>query len=92
MGVLTGVAVGADWSTGWGTATSGGDTDCTGLILDFLKALDRKYSTCAVNIDTTVGNPARLVKIYGTMTRKGDSTKDRPHRMAKILSLPGEAE
>lgn len=60
-----------------------------GLIPDLLKALDRGYSTESVGIDTKVGNPARLVKIYGTKTRKGDSTKDRPHRMAKILSLPG---
>ncbi len=59
-------------------------------IPDLLKALDRKYSTDAVNIDTSVGNPARLVKVYGTVTRKGDSTEDRPHRAAKILSLPGE--
>ncbi len=62
---------------------------CTRSIPEFLKALDRKYSTDAVNIDTTVGNPARLVKVYGTVTRKGDSTENRPHRTAKILSLPG---
>lgn len=66
------------------------DSDCIGLIPDFLKSLDRKYSTPEVNIDTTVGNPSRLVKVYGTVTRKGDSTTDRPHRRATILSLPGE--
>ena len=68
------------------------DTDCAGLVPDFLKALDRKYSTPTVNIDTTVGNPARLVKVYGTWTRKGDSTADRPHRRAEILSYPGEVD
>ncbi len=67
------------------------DSDCAGLIPDFLKALNYKFSTDAVNIDTTVGNPARLVKIYGTMTRKGDSIPDRPHRIAKILNLPKKA-
>ena len=60
------------------------------LIPGLLKALDRKYSTDTVNIDTTVGNPARLVKVYGTVTRKGDSTEDRPYRTSKILSLPKE--
>jgi hypothetical protein len=66
------------------------DSDFAKLVPDLLKALDRKYSTDTVDIDTTVGNPARLVKVYGTVTRKGDSTEDRPHRIAKILSLPGE--
>ncbi len=65
-------------------------SDSIKLIPDLLNALDRKYSTDVVNIDTSVGNPARLVKVYGTVTRKGDSTEDRPHRTAKILSLPGE--
>jgi hypothetical protein len=66
------------------------DSDFAKLVPDLLKALDRKYSTDTVDIDTTVGNPARLVKVYGTVTRKGDSTEDRPHRTAKILSMPGE--
>ncbi len=64
------------------------DLDVSPFVSDVLKALDQQYSTKAVKIDTTVGNPARLVKVYGTTTRKGDSTQDRPHRMARILSLP----
>jgi len=66
--------------------------DCAGMVPGFLKVLDHKYSTDTVNIDTTVGNPARLVKLYGTYTRKGDSTIDRPHRRATILSLPKEVK
>jgi hypothetical protein len=64
------------------------ELDLAESIPGLLKAFDRKYSTPTVGIDTVVGNPARLVKIYGTVTRKGDSTQDRPHRTAKILSMP----
>jgi len=27
-----------------------------------------------------VFNPARICKLYGTLSRKGDSTPERPHR------------
>jgi hypothetical protein len=30
------------------------------------------------------------MKLYGTHARKGDNIEERPHRMAKILSLPEE--
>ena len=46
----------------------------------------------AVNIDTTVHNPARIWRLPGTMNCKGDSISTRPHRMAKILSVPDEIE
>ena len=45
-----------------------------------------------MNIDTTVFNPARIWKLYGTTARKGDpvpagpSREARPHRMAYIDS------
>jgi hypothetical protein len=41
-----------------------------------------------LEIDQTVCNPSRLTKLYGTMVRKGDTTPDRPHRRARIISLP----
>ena len=34
--------------------------------------------------DTTIYNPARIWKLYGTVARKGDDTAERPHRRAKI--------
>jgi len=58
------------------------------LLKSVLVALDQKYSTDTVQIDTTVFNPARICKVYGTKVRKGDSTTDRPHRRAKILYIP----
>ena len=41
-----------------------------------------------VDVDLTVFNPARIWRIPGTMNCKGDDVKTRPHRMAKILSVP----
>ena len=58
------------------------------LIKGTLKGLSNKYSTDLIKIDTTVHNPARLVKIYGTTARKGEDIPDRPHRLAKIIKLP----
>lgn len=58
------------------------------LIKGVLTALNRKYSTDVVSVDTSVFNPSRISKIYGTIARKGDSTTDRPHRKSGIISLP----
>jgi len=45
-----------------------------------------------VKVDTTVYNPARIWRIPGTMNRKGDDIPSRPHRMARILSVPEKIE
>jgi hypothetical protein len=39
-------------------------------------------------VDTAVHNPARIWKLYGTLSAKGDNTPERPHRMARILEAP----
>ncbi|MCX6689098.1 MAG: hypothetical protein NTZ39_05335, partial [Methanoregula sp.] len=39
-------------------------------------------------IDTANYNAARIWKLYGTMSRKGDNTADRPHRRSAIISAP----
>jgi len=41
-----------------------------------------------VKVDASVTNAARICKLYGTVARKGDSTAERPHRLAQILSQP----
>lgn len=56
------------------------------LIEKCLKALDFLFSNEKVEIDTSVFNPARISKLYGTTAQKGASTKDRPHRVASIIS------
>lgn len=59
-----------------------------GLVQRTLAALDKQFSDDAVAVDTSVYNPARIVKLYGTWSRKGDDTPDRPHRLSRILTVP----
>jgi hypothetical protein len=57
--------------------------------LEVLAAMfDDKKST----VDTANHNAARIWKLYGTMSRKGDNTADRPHRRSRILEAPEEVE
>ena len=55
-----------------------------GLIAKSLAALASKFTDKDVDVDVTVGNAARIWKIYGTWARKGDSTEARPHRMSYL--------
>jgi hypothetical protein len=59
-----------------------------GLVKRVLAALAARFNTPAVKIDTSVFNPARITKLYGTLARKGDSIPERPHRRSAILELP----
>lgn len=65
-------------------------SESVALVKRCLSALDSKFSDAAVHVDTATCNPARIWKLYGTMAKKGDSTPDRPHRMAKIIEAPVE--
>jgi hypothetical protein len=41
-----------------------------------------------VSIDRSVFNAARIWKLYGTVSRKGDSTDERPHRTSRVINAP----
>lgn len=58
------------------------------LCIDTLKALAAKYDNAQVKIDTQLGNASRILKLWGIMARKGDSTPTRPHRRSDILVPP----
>ena len=60
------------------------------LIDNCLKVLDMFFSTDDVQIDLKNFNPARVCKLYGTKAQKGSDTKERPHRMSRIISAPDE--
>ena len=55
------------------------------LVKRCLKALARRFDDDRVKIDQAVFNPARIWKLYGTVSRKGNSVPKRPHRLACIL-------
>lgn len=50
-----------------------------------LQALAGRFDDDRVKIDQQVFNPARIWKLYGTVSRKGDSVAERPHRLSRIL-------
>jgi hypothetical protein len=58
------------------------------LVRACLQTLASRFSDSVVKIDESTTNAGRLCKLYGTLTRKGDPTRDRPHRRAKILEVP----
>ena len=66
------------------------DAEATALIKGCLATLDALFSNEAVTVDTANHNAARIWKLYGTMSRKGDSTPARPHRRARLLAVPDE--
>src|SRR6185503_19824466 len=47
-----------------------------------------RFDTDRVHIDQIVFNPARICKLPGSLARKGDHTKERPQRRARILEAP----
>lgn len=57
-------------------------------IKNFLLTLAGRFDNDQVKIATTVFNPARITKFYGTLARKGDDTPEHPHRPSKLLEIP----
>ena len=80
------------------------DAEALALVTGCLKALGLKFDAphkdidaaktgdkitpppCAV--DQTVGNAARICKLYGTRACKGDHSPDRPHRLSVLTEIP----
>jgi len=63
--------------------------DDNGLIKKCLEALALMFDTPEVRVDTSVFNPARIVRFYGTVARKGDPVPELGihHRVSQILSI-----
>jgi P4 family phage/plasmid primase-like protien len=62
------------------------------LVKNVLKACAARYDNERVSVDLSVFNAARISKIYGTLSQKGDSTEERPHRLSRILHLPDDLQ
>ena len=56
------------------------------VIRRILAVLGFLFDNDWAKVDPMVFNPARIWKMYGTVARKGDSTEERPHRRALMLS------
>ena len=60
----------------------------TALVKAVLVGLAAMYDTAGCRIDQTVFNASRITKLVGTLAAKGDSTAQRPHRLASLLRVP----
>jgi hypothetical protein len=66
------------------------DTESETLVKACIKAVASKFDSDAVTIDQSVFNAARIWKLPGTMACKGDSTSERPHRIARIKEFSND--
>jgi len=68
----------------------------TDLIRKVLVNLAKKFNSTSdgikCKIDTSVSNAARIIKLYGTMSRKGENTEENPHRRSYVLFAPDNIE
>ncbi|MDH7511289.1 MAG: hypothetical protein QHH04_09655, partial [Methanolinea sp.] len=64
------------------------DRQSADLVKACLAVLDTLFSDGVVAVDAANHNAARIWKLYGTVPKKGDNTAFRPHRQARLLSVP----
>lgn len=62
------------------------------LLEDVLKAIAFHHGDTRVAVDERVFNAARIWKLYGTLSCKGENLPDRPHRLARLLEVPAKVE
>ncbi len=60
------------------------------LVKRTLEGLAERFEAPGLHLDTTVCNPSRICKLYGTLVCKGDNTLKRPHRLSRLLEVPEE--
>jgi hypothetical protein len=61
------------------------DNEAKKLIKSVLSILAAKFSDGSVKIDTSVCNASRVVRLYGTMNRKGENTQERPQKSSQVF-------
>ncbi len=64
------------------------------LARTLLELLDHEFSNDKAKVDTTIYNPSRILKLYGTLAMKGSSLVERPHRLASIdlTDIPADVD
>lgn len=55
------------------------------LVKKVLEVLDIYFSNDKAKIDVVNCNPSRICKLYGTYSKKGTSTLERPHRLSHVF-------
>lgn len=64
------------------------DDASAALIKRVLLAVASICDAAAAKVDISVGNAARIWKLYGTVANKGDNTPAAPWRLSRILEAP----
>jgi len=59
------------------------------ILKSIYTGLQKEFTTESVEFDPTVRNAGRISTLYGSIKRKGISTKERPHRPS-IASIPSD--
>lgn len=68
------------------------DLDALDLVTRVLAGLGDRFDAGKAHVDRGIFNAARIMRIAGTMGRKGDSTPERPHRRGDLLDVPDKLE
>lgn len=82
-------AVVADSGNGWHLMFPiwlDNDDTSQALVKAILHGLAERCNMNGAKVDTSCHDPGRIWKVYGTMARKGQSTDERPHRYARMIS------
>ena len=58
------------------------------LIDGVLGGLGSKFNNQFVKIDKVMKNAGRIIKLYGTVSNKGDNTVETPHRLSRMVRVP----
>lgn len=66
------------------------DDESKRLVQAALQALATRFNSEKVEVDITNFNAAKPWKLYGTTACKGASLPGRPHRLSKMIRVPGE--
>ncbi len=64
------------------------DDNARDQVKGVLETIHLLFSDTVCQVDRAVFNAGRIWKLYGTTSRKGDNIADRPHRPARIISVP----
>ena len=62
--------------------------EVTDTVRRSLAALAAKFDSKHVKVYTKVFNAGRVCKLYGTVSRKGDHSPERPHRVSSLERVP----
>lgn len=54
-------------------------------VRQLLRGLQKRCGTAQAKVDTSTFNASRIWKLYGTLSRKGQPSAERPHRRSRLV-------